>query len=76
MPLNHIDLKVLGISTPINTDGPKPVDIKLTSKLTDFMRPYGVFESDEELAHRYIVILLNACIHYFIFSAIKKCLCA
>ncbi|KAH3854981.1 hypothetical protein DPMN_097541 [Dreissena polymorpha] len=56
MPLNHSAQKVLGISTPINTDGPKPVDIKLTAKLTDFMRPYGVFESDDELAHRMDVL--------------------
>lgn len=45
-----------GVTSPISLDGPKPLDIKLTSKLEETMRPYGVFESEEELAHRMEVL--------------------
>lgn len=41
-----------GVTSPINLDLPKPLDLKLTEKLEETMRPYGVFESEEELAHR------------------------
>lgn len=41
-----------GVTSPINLDLPKPLDLKLTAKLEETMRPYGVFESEEELAHR------------------------
>lgn len=44
--------KYPGITSPISLEGPKPIDEKLSKKLEDTMRPYGVFESDEELAHR------------------------
>ncbi|XP_063426495.1 poly(A) polymerase type 3-like isoform X3 [Mytilus trossulus] len=45
-----------GVTSPISLDGPKPLDIKLSNKLEEAMRPYGVFESDEELAHRMEVL--------------------
>lgn len=41
-----------GITSPISLDKPKPLDLKLSAKLEESMRPYGVFESEEELAHR------------------------
>lgn len=41
-----------GVTSPISLDLPKPIDVKLTNKLEETLRPYGVFESDEELAHR------------------------
>ena len=45
-----------GVTSPISLDLPKPIDIKLTNKLEETLRPYGVFESDEELAHRMEVL--------------------
>lgn len=52
MALNNSQ-KYPGITSPISLEGPKPVDLKLTTKLEETMRPFGVFESEEELAHRY-----------------------
>ncbi|OWF51454.1 poly(A) polymerase beta-like [Mizuhopecten yessoensis] len=45
-----------GITSPISLDKPKPLDLKLSAKLEESMRPYGVFESDEQLAHRMDVL--------------------
>ena len=53
MALDSTSGKYPGITSPISLDGPKPVDMKLSAKLEETMRPFGVFESDEELAHRY-----------------------
>lgn len=44
-----------GITSPISLEGPKQVDLKLSQKLEETMRPYGVFESEEELAHRSVL---------------------
>ena len=52
-----------GVTSPISLDLPKPIDIKLTNKLEETLRPYGVFESDEELAHRYEVFFTICCFH-------------
>lgn len=42
----------LGITSPISLEGPKLVDLKLSEKLEEAMRPHGVFESEEEMSHR------------------------
>ena len=44
--------KNLGMTAPINTEEPKPVDIDLTKALEASLQPHGCFESDEELNHR------------------------
>lgn len=54
MPFEAVGQKYPGITSPISLEGPKPVDVKLSKKLEETMRPFGVFESDEELAHRYV----------------------
>lgn len=51
--------KYPGITSPISLEGPKPIDIKLSNKLEETMRPFGVFESEEDLAHRYSTVLDN-----------------
>ncbi|KAL4237602.1 hypothetical protein ACF0H5_002316 [Mactra antiquata] len=48
--------KYPGITSPISLEGPKPVDLKLTKKLEETMRPFGVFESEDELNHRIDVL--------------------
>ena len=45
-------LKYPGVTAPISLEGAKPLDEKLTQKLEDTMRPFGVFESEEELTQR------------------------
>lgn len=54
--MEYTTQKYPGITSPISLEGPKPVDQKLTAKLIETMRPFGVFESDEDLAHRIEVL--------------------
>jgi len=44
--------KYPGITSPISLEGPKPIDEKQSVILEETMRPYGVFESEGDLAHR------------------------
>lgn len=44
--------KYPGITSPISLAAPKPNDIELSRKVEEAMRPYGIFESDQELAKR------------------------
>ena len=46
--------KYPGITSPISLVGPKQQDIDLTTKLEETMKPFGVFESEDELAKRLI----------------------
>lgn len=48
--------KSYGITSPISLAGPKPGDITLTKALEESLKPYGVFESEEELQHRIVVL--------------------
>lgn len=48
--------KYPGITSPISVEGPKPIDQKLTAKLVETMKPFGVFESEEDLSHRMTVL--------------------
>lgn len=52
MAVEQTSQKYPGVTSPISLEGPKPLDEKLTEKLESTMRPFGVFESDEELAQR------------------------
>ncbi|XP_061164398.1 poly(A) polymerase beta-like [Saccostrea echinata] len=45
-----------GITSPISLEGPKPLDLKLSEKLEEAMRPHGVFESEAEMSHRMEVL--------------------
>ena len=45
-----------GITSPISLEGPKSSDQELSQKLELALRPFGVFETEEELAHRLVYI--------------------
>lgn len=48
--------KVYGVTSPISTALPKPIDIQRTVELENALKQYGLFESDEELNHRMEVL--------------------
>ena len=43
----------LGMTAPISLSQPTEADLQRTEDLVDAMRPHGVFESEEELNHRW-----------------------
>lgn len=47
--------KHYGITSPISLACPKEIDHIYTQKLIDAMKPFGVFEDEEELNHRYVI---------------------
>lgn len=47
--------KHYGITSPISLACPKEIDHIYTQKLIDAMKPFGVFEDEEELNHRYAI---------------------
>ncbi|XP_068729680.1 poly(A) polymerase type 3-like isoform X5 [Montipora capricornis] len=64
--------KSYGITSPISLAGPKPGDIELTKALEDSLKPYGVFESEEELQHRMVVLAkLNTLVKQWIIDISK-----
>lgn len=40
------------MTTPISTEKPKDLDLARTNELIDAMKPYDVFETENELSHR------------------------
>ncbi|XP_049726373.1 poly(A) polymerase gamma isoform X2 [Elephas maximus indicus] len=48
--------KHYGITSPISLACPKEIDHIYTEKLIDAMKPFGVFEDEEELNHRLVVL--------------------
>ncbi|XP_063645930.1 poly(A) polymerase gamma isoform X4 [Pan troglodytes] len=48
--------KHYGITSPISLASPKEIDHIYTQKLIDAMKPFGVFEDEEELNHRLVVL--------------------
>ncbi|GIX70783.1 polynucleotide adenylyltransferase [Caerostris extrusa] len=46
----------LGVTSPISDAFPKPDDLRRTKDLEKVLHDYGLFESDEELAHRMEVL--------------------
>lgn len=44
-----------GMTSAISTAGPKPADIIKTSELEESLKPFDVFETEQELNHRYSV---------------------
>uniref|UniRef100_T1JA32 polynucleotide adenylyltransferase n=1 Tax=Strigamia maritima TaxID=126957 RepID=T1JA32_STRMM len=49
-------LKTLGMTSAISLAPPKPIDIQRTKELEEALKPYGIFETDEELNHRMEVL--------------------
>lgn len=47
--------KHYGITSPISLACPKEIDHIYTQKLIDAMKPFGVFEDEEELNHRCVI---------------------
>ncbi|OXB64316.1 hypothetical protein ASZ78_010700 [Callipepla squamata] len=48
--------KHYGITSPISLAAPKEVDCMLTQKLIETLKPYGVFEEEEELQRRILIL--------------------
>jgi len=46
----------LGMTSAINTSSPRPEDIRQTKALEETLRPYGCFESMQEMNHRMEVL--------------------
>lgn len=45
-----------GITSPISLAAPKETDCLLTQKLIETLKPFGVFEEEEELQHRILIL--------------------
>ncbi|XP_025935381.1 poly(A) polymerase alpha isoform X3 [Apteryx rowi] len=48
--------KHYGITSPISLAAPKEFDCMLTQKLIETLKPYGVFEEEEELQRRILIL--------------------
>ncbi|XP_065833721.1 poly(A) polymerase type 3-like isoform X2 [Oscarella lobularis] len=48
--------KTLGLTSALSTAKPREKDIETTTKLEEFLKGFGIFESDEELGHRTFVL--------------------
>ncbi|XP_018401536.1 PREDICTED: poly(A) polymerase type 3 [Cyphomyrmex costatus] len=61
------NLRTLGMTSAISVAEPKPMDISRTNELKEALKPYNVFESEEELNHRMeILSKLNALVKQWI----------
>lgn len=59
------NLRTLGMTSAISVAEPKPSDFTRTNELKEALKPYNVFESEEELNHRmeilrYLHIILHS----------------
>lgn len=50
------EAKQYGITSPISLAGPKPIDEELTKSLEQTLKEYGVFETQEEIQHRMVIL--------------------
>ncbi|XP_014673259.1 PREDICTED: poly(A) polymerase type 3-like isoform X2 [Priapulus caudatus] len=48
--------QTLGLTSAITLAGPKPHDIELSKQLQEALQPFDVYESQEELYHRMVVL--------------------
>lgn len=48
--------KHYGITSPISLAAPKETDCVLTQKLIETLKPFGVFEEEEELQRRILIL--------------------
>ncbi|XP_050405293.1 poly(A) polymerase type 3 isoform X1 [Patella vulgata] len=63
----------VAITSPISLADPKPLDLELSKKLEEALRPHGVFESEEELAHRMEVLSkVNELVRQWIIDVSKE----
>lgn len=61
------NLRTLGMTSAISVAEPKPSDFTRTNELKEALKPYNVFESEEELNHRMeILSKLNALVKQWI----------
>ncbi|XP_015430095.1 PREDICTED: poly(A) polymerase type 3 isoform X1 [Dufourea novaeangliae] len=64
---NEGNLRTLGMTSAISVAAPKPSDLTRTNELKETLKPYNVFESEEELNHRMeILSKLNALVKQWI----------
>ncbi|XP_056150047.1 poly(A) polymerase alpha [Lampris incognitus] len=56
VPATQQTAKHYGITSPISLVLPKEADLLLTQKLTETLKPYGVFEEELELQRRILVL--------------------
>lgn len=68
------EVKQYGITSPISMAGPKSIDDTLTQSLESTLREYGVFETQEEIQHRMVVLgkLNKLALEWIIATSIKK----
>lgn len=50
------NLRTLGMTSAISMASPKPSDIQRTSELEDALKPFDVFETEQELNHRMVIL--------------------
>ena len=50
------EIKQYGITSPISLAGPKQIDEDLTKSLEDTLKEYGVFETQDEINHRMVIL--------------------
>lgn len=46
----------LGMTSAISTAYPKPSDVEKTKELVEALKPFDLFESDQELNHRLVIL--------------------
>ncbi|CAH1791174.1 unnamed protein product [Owenia fusiformis] len=56
MSSQNRETKYPGITSPLSLAEPKEFDLQLTEKLVETLKPFNVFESEAELAHRMNVL--------------------
>ncbi|XP_050037407.1 poly(A) polymerase beta isoform X2 [Dermacentor andersoni] len=66
--------KTLGMTSAISTAPPKPSDLQRTQELEETLRQFGLFESEDELAHRMDVLSkINQLVKKWIYEvSVKK----
>lgn len=53
---NVSNLRTLGMTSAISMAVPKPSDLSRTSELEDALKPFDVFETEQELNHRMVIL--------------------
>lgn len=55
-PKNGSNARTLGMTSAISTAAPKETDITKTKELEEALKPFDVFESEQELNHRMVIL--------------------
>lgn len=53
---NDTKIPTLGMTSAISTAPPKPSDLLKTQELEEALKPFDVFESEQELNHRMVIL--------------------